>query len=174
MMRKAIRSILNALRGVFGPEMTAAELERTLSPRPGPPGKITIVALLAEESDRELLSRLAFEQQWTLHWATACGDCWNLVRQTRAQIVLCDRGLVGAPWREVLQMIASARQPVYAVLVSKVADDYLWNEVIRWGGHDLLTAPLRKEEVLRAIRFGWSFRNSSIKATRLLANQNHG
>ena len=169
-MRKAIRSILGAFRGVFGPEMTSAELERRLAPRPGPPGKLTMVALLGDSRDRELLARVAGEQQWTVHWAFACGDCGNLARQSRAQIVLCDRELAGVPWREVLQMIVSTKQRIYGILVSKVADDYLWNEVIRWGGHDVLTAPLREEEVLRAIRLGWSYWNSTMRTHSLMVN----
>ena len=79
-------------------------------------------------------------------------------------MVLCDRELPAAEWRDVIQRMVSSGHQAYAILVSKVADDYLWNEVIRRGGHDLLTTPLREEEVLRAIRLAWFYWSNSMKA----------
>jgi FixJ family two-component response regulator len=65
--------------------------------------------------------------------------------------------------RDVIQMMVSSEHQAYVILVSKVADDYLWNEVVRRGGHDLLVTPLREEDVVRAIRLGWSYWDSSMK-----------
>jgi CheY-like chemotaxis protein len=118
------------------------------------PETIHIVALGLGDRDRELLARLAAQYSWTLDFG----------ENSKAQILLCDRNLPGADWREVVQTAASAPQLVYSILLSKVADDYLWNEVIRRGGYDLLVTPLREEDVLRAVRLGWSYWSSATKS----------
>ena len=47
------------------------------------------------------------------------------------------------------------------MLISPVADDYLWNEVLSNGGYDVLAKPLRQQDVLRAVKFAWSYLNST-------------
>jgi DNA-binding response OmpR family regulator len=130
--------------------------------------RIRIVALLASDRDCQLLSRMATERGWAVYFAGTCGQAWDLLRQEKASIVLCDRDFPGTEWRDVIQLMSSAPQSVYVVLLSRVADDYLWNEVIRRGGYDLLPTPLREEEVLRAIRLGWSYWNSSMRVPPML------
>lgn len=167
-MAGVTRSILRRLSGFFREEMSEPELRARLSDQQEPPAGITIVALIAHERDRELLSRLAVEHKWTLHLTATCGEAWDVLNKTQAPIVLCDRDLPATEWRGVIQMMVSAKHPVYAILVSKVADDYLWNEVIRHGGHDLLAAPIREPEVLRAIRLAWSYWNNSMRLPPML------
>ena len=148
--------------------MSTSELQARLAAPQEAEGRIGIVALVAGERDRELLSRLAVEHQWILHFADTCDEAWNALSESKAPVVLCDRELPAAEWRDVIQRMVSSAHRAYAILVSKVADDYLWNEVIRKGGHDLLTTPLREEEVLRAIRLAWFYWSNSMKAQPML------
>jgi hypothetical protein len=48
-----------------------------------------------------------------------------------------------------------------------VVDTYLWNEVVSKGGFDVLSKPLREDDVVRAVRLAWSYWNS---ATRIGGN----
>ena len=125
--------------------------------------QIRIVALIARERDRQLLSRLAADQNWVVHFAETCGGAWDLLKQHRAPLALCDRDFPGTEWRDVIQMMSSTPTLVYAILLSRVADDNLWNEVIRHGGYDLIATPLREEDTLRAIRLGWSYWSTSMR-----------
>jgi len=47
-------------------------------------------------------------------------------------------------------------------LVSKVADDYLWNEVVRRGGYDVISKPLRHDELERAAKLAWTYWSSTL------------
>ena len=163
-----MRFLLESLRDLFREVMSTPELQARLATTQGAVGGIRIVALVAGERDRELLSRLAVEHRWVLHFAATCGEARDALNESKAPIVLCDRELPATEWRDVIQMIVSSAHQTYAILVSKVADDYLWNEVIRRGGHDLLATPLREEDVLRAIRLAWSYWNSSMKVQPML------
>jgi|KBSMisStaDraftv2_1062788.scaffolds.fasta_scaffold211517_3 hypothetical protein len=122
---------------------------------------LTLVALVLDELDRALLSNLAAEHGWTIHFGRTREETWELVNSTKAQIVLCERPGVGMDWRDVIRNMVSAPHLVCAILISKAMDNYLWNEVTMWGGHDVLAAPLREEDVLRAIRLAWLYWNSA-------------
>lgn len=163
-----MRSWLDRLRGLFREGMSTSELQARLSAPHPAAGKISIVALVAAESDCELLSHLAVDHHWVLHFAQNCGEAWDALNESKAPIVLCDRELPAAEWRDVIQMMVSSAHQAYVILLSKVADDYLWNEVIRLGGHDLLTTPLREDDVLRAIRLAWFYWSNSMKAQPML------
>ena len=127
-----------------------------------------ILALVAEDSDRELLARVAQDQGWAIRFARTCGEAWEILNSERIPIVLYDRDLPATDWREGMHILSSAPLPVYLILLSRVADDYLWSEVIRRGGYDLVPTPLRREDVLRAIRLGWSFWSNSMRVPPML------
>lgn len=124
------------------------------APRLGVP-EITIVALTIEECDRQVLSWLAAENRWTIHFAESGEEAWRKLIEQKAPIFLCARDVPGLDWRDAIQRAASAPHPAFTMLVSNVTDENLWNEVIRLGGHDVLATPFRKEQALRAIRLAW-------------------
>ena len=121
---------------------------------------LTLVALVLDESDRTLLSNLAVEHGWTIHFARTGDEAWQVLNSSQAQIVLCQREEPGSDWRGIIKKMVSPPHLVCAILVSNVADNYLWNEVMMWGGHDVLSTPLREENVVRAIRLAWLYWNS--------------
>lgn len=125
-------------------------------------GGIALVALSVREWDRQVLSRLASERRWILHFAQTSDEAWRILNECRAPIFLCDREMDGEDWRSVIRRMVSAPHLVCAILISNVADDYLWNEVIRRGGHDVMASPLREEDVLRAIRLAWLYWNTRL------------
>jgi len=167
-MQRAMRFLLGKLRNFFRAEMSQSELQSRLGATQGAEAGIRIVAVLANVEEREVLSRIAAEQQWIVRFTDTCGEAWTALNESKAPIVLCDRDLPGTEWRDVIRMMVSSPHRAYTILVSRVADDYLWNEVIRLGGHDLLATPFHEEDVLRAIRLAWSYWNSSMRLQPML------
>ncbi len=164
-MRRMIQSFIARLRASRA--RSDAEVRALLRRPPAPNARIKVVALLASERDRELLSRVASTHGWDLHVASTCGEAWEFLLHFRAPIALCDRDFPGAEWRDVVQMMSSASHLVYPILASRVADDFLWNEVIRHGGYDLVATPLKEEDVVRAIRLAWSYWSSAVHTPAL-------
>ena len=48
------------------------------------------------------------------------------------------------------------------MLVSKLIDDNLWNDLVSSGGYEVLRKPLRDDEVSRAVRMAWSYWSSAV------------
>jgi FixJ family two-component response regulator len=56
-------------------------------------------------------------------------------------------------------VLATASGGACVLLISTVADDNLWNEVVLNGGYDVLRKPLREADLLRAVKLAWSYWN---------------
>lgn len=123
--------------------------------------RVVIVALITNEPDQRTLTAIAYDYGWRVHFAQTDGEALALVNRHEAPIVLCDRDATCSDWHEAIQTMSGSQHLVYPILISRVTDDYLWNEVMRSGGFDLLAKPLRVEEVLRTIRMAWSYWNWS-------------
>ena len=113
---------------------------------------LTVLAITASTTDRAQLQRIFEKTGWSIVFADSIEDA---LRQP-VQIVVCDRDLEGADWREAIRQLARGPDRRCVILASFVADDYLWEEVIHCGGYDVLPKPFREDEVIHAIHFAWA------------------
>ena len=121
---------------------------------------MSIVALVSSDEDRTLMAAICHRHQWNVHFATTCGEAAETARRLKAPVILCDRDLPGLQWRDVVQVLATSSHGACVILLSKVLDDYLRDEVGIQGGFDVLSKPLREDDVIRAIKLAWSYWNS--------------
>jgi DNA-binding NtrC family response regulator len=124
-----------------------------------------MVALVVDDEARSLLEDLCARNQWSVLFAGNCEQAAALLSESKAPVVLCDRDLLGVEWREAVHQMASSSHGACTILLSRVVDDYLWNEVTGQGGYDVVPKPLREAEVARTVRLAWSYWNSSKVAT---------
>lgn len=122
---------------------------------------MNIVALVNDERDRALLAAVCARNRWRVLFTDTSAEAWAVLNRLKAPVVFCDRDLPGTEWREVIQMMASSAHNACCILLSRVVDDYLWNELIGKGGYDVLPKPLREEDIVRAVRLAWSYWNSA-------------
>jgi len=113
---------------------------------------VTVLAILTSQTDRAQLESIFEKAGWRIVFA-------NSIEELTTQpilIVLYDRDLPGADWRQAIQQISSSQPSRKVILASFVADDYLWEEVIHFGGYDILPKPFRESEVRHVIQFAWA------------------
>ena len=125
--------------------------------RPQDGEKITVVAIAPDGRDKQALSSFSVHGQWDLALAGSCEEALELLKNTRAAVILCDRDLPGIDWRDALQLLAASRPDCSIILASSVNDEYLWDEVIHKGGYDVLAKPLQEEQTVRAVNLAWSY-----------------
>jgi FixJ family two-component response regulator len=119
------------------------------------PGRIVVTGLLMDRRDREALSNLEERDQW--HVRLEDNPSWETLTHLESPIIIWDRDLPGEDWRDVVHLLATLPHRPCVLLLSRVVDDYLWNEVVRFGGFDVLSKPLKEAEVLRVVRLAWSY-----------------
>jgi CheY-like chemotaxis protein len=113
--------------------------------------RLKILALSIFLQDRILLERLGRQYNWELHFTNSPPEAFDWVSQSQFEIILCDRNQPGYPWREVVDRLAKSSPRSCILLISPVNDDYLWSDVLQWGGYDVLRRPLRAEAVLHLV-----------------------
>ena len=113
--------------------------------------RLKILALSIFLQDRLLLERLGRLYNWELRFTNSPPEAFNWVSRSQFEIILCDRNQPGYPWREVVDRLAKSSPRSCVLLISPINDDYLWSDVLQWGGYDVLRRPLRAEAVLNLV-----------------------
>jgi DNA-binding response OmpR family regulator len=129
---------------------------------------VTVVCFLSEDQDRSLMTDLCRRQRWAVFFAATRQQADRALQELKPQIMLFDRDLAGQGWREFVTSFAAASGGICIMLVSKVIDDYLWNELVSNGGYEVLRKPLREEEVSRAVKMAWTYWSSAVKRAATL------
>jgi len=165
-MRQAIRSLFARVAG-FLRRRNGSTAWPSLSPAGRPSlGSITVIGLVTSDGDRRLLASICSRNRWHLLFTDTCEDARLALHKLQAPVILCDRDLPGRGWRETVEDLASSPHRACIILVSEVVDTYLWNEVVRTGGYDVLSKPLREDDVVRAVRLA-SYWNSATRTSAI-------
>ena len=136
-------------------------------PEPGSlPARIALVALVSGDRERDVLTSVSSREQWDLRFVESCEGAGAIASQLGAPVILYDRDWPAAEWRVMVQDLASSAHRPCVILASTVADDYLWEEVIRHGGYDVLAKPLRADDVARVVKLALSYWKSVASAAR--------
>jgi DNA-binding NtrC family response regulator len=100
-----------------------------------------------EDEDRQTLTRAANRFGCYLVGAGTIREAIRLVQGCVVPVIVCSRDLPDGDWREFLDLAAAWISPAKVIVVSRLADNRLWSEVLNLGGYDLLASPLDEREV---------------------------
>jgi DNA-binding response OmpR family regulator len=89
--------------------------------------------------------------QWTIHRVTSCLGFLMHVFRLRPDVVICGEELPDGTWKDILGVVATLYSPPPVIVITKLADDNLWAEVLTLGGYDALAEPLDPDEVRRVV-----------------------
>jgi len=129
-----------------------------LQHRRAPPyAPVPVVALILASEDRSVLASAAAGQTWDVHFAESYEQTSVLASRLAAPVVLLDRDWPGMEWRKAVESLAASRHRTCVVLVSGAADSYLWQELVRRDGYDILPKPLRPGAITRIIKLALSY-----------------
>jgi DNA-binding NtrC family response regulator len=125
--------------------------------------RITVVALVVNEQDRQVLASVFGQEPLDVRFAESCEEAYSVTNQSIAPVILLDRDWPGTEWRAAVERLASSPHRPCVILVSGVSDTYLSQEVARWRGYDVLPKPLRADKVERTVRLALSYWNCAAK-----------
>lgn len=108
-----------------------------------------LLALLEQEGDRRLLQHISVEAGWPLILANSIDDACRRLDADPIPVVFVDGDM---EWRTALDRFRVKQPPPSVVLASRVVDHYVFGEVVRHGGFDVISRPLEGGEVRRITR----------------------
>jgi hypothetical protein len=119
------------------------------------PNSLLGLAISPFEENLAFLQRLFNDAGWTLFTARTCREAKVELKRDGLAVVICERHLIDGTWRDVLSGLAPILNPPRLIVVSRLADNELWTEVLNMGGFDLLPIPLREVEVGYSVGSAW-------------------
>jgi DNA-binding NtrC family response regulator len=124
---------------------------------------IQVLALIPAEGDRRLLRDMFAHTKWRLQFAGTLNDLRQALRHSQIGVVITDCRLPDCSWNEVLEAADQTEGQPSVIVISRVADERLWAEVLSTGGFDLVLMPFDCTEVLHCIASAWrNWRDRSV------------
>ena len=124
--------------------MSPARLPRRALPRETP---VRILSISASAEDHSQLRRLLRRLHCKVATAGSCHTAIRRLRQGRTSIVVCERTLPDGTWRDILAHLGGRAEKPLLVVTSRLADEFLWAEVLNLGGFDVIAKPFDAKEV---------------------------
>jgi DNA-binding NtrC family response regulator len=118
---------------------------------------IGVLAILAEPRDAQLLIELANSQRWDLTVVHALDQAALRVAHETFSIILLDRDVASSDWRSPVRTFAQLQPAPSVILISPVADHYLFDELVKQGGFEVIAKPLQADELHRIARLAVAF-----------------
>jgi DNA-binding response OmpR family regulator len=101
-----------------------------------------------DPEDRAMLEPMFRGRNWRLGVVETLLAALEFLRRAAVPLVIAERDLVLGSWKELLQETQNLPRAPRLVVISRMADERLWSEVLNLGAHDVLAKPLRESEVL--------------------------
>jgi DNA-binding response OmpR family regulator len=117
--------------------------------------KFRILSISTAPEDHHQLSKILKECRWQVSKAGTCKEAVSRLYRKRMPVVICSSDLPDGTWRDVLHQINALADPPFLIVTSRLADDYLWAEVLNLGGYNVLAKPFRESEVKHVVSSVW-------------------
>ena len=116
-----------------------------------------LLAVLANPEERKLVTDLSQNNGWNLTVVATLEQGRAKISGQRLAVVLLDRDLAESDWRSMVRSFTCLHPAPCVILASFVSDHYLFEELIHQGGYDVVSKPLKLEEVSRITRLALTF-----------------
>jgi len=112
------------------------------------------------------LREIASSCGWKYWQAPDVENAMPLLLAESIPMVIYDGRNVENDWQPAFDHLHQVAPERCLLLASSAADPYLWQEVIRLGGFDLLNRSASQDETARKLRFAWFFTENARKQGR--------
>jgi len=113
------------------------------------------MAIMAEGPGRDALEAVFRDAGWRLTIADTSAPALDPVCE-RLPIIFYERELNRSRWREAVLLLSRLSPRPYVILLSSTSDRNLWDELVRYGGCDIVRTPICRDAVIQAVESGWS------------------
>ena len=113
--------------------------------------KVELLAVHGRPREFLSLQSILLHTNWLVHWVADRYEAMLFLRDHPVPVLLCPEALPDGIWSDLLAATQELGTPPKALVYSDRADPNLVTEVMDAGGYDFLSAPLQRDEVLRAI-----------------------
>jgi DNA-binding response OmpR family regulator len=116
---------------------------------------VKVLLISPFDEDHQHLQSILKHSNWLQYGARTQKESLEFLREDLTPVVICESQLPDGGWREVLVELGRMKRPPLLVVMSRMADDRLWSEVLNLGGYNVLAKPLNTQEVFHVVGLAW-------------------
>jgi hypothetical protein len=116
---------------------------------------LRFVVITPDDEFYSRLQQIAASCEWHIERTRSIVEAETLVRPEATPMVVYERDPEHPDWRGALRRLSEFPAQPCILLASPVADDYLWQEVIRNHGYDILPKSAPPEKIIHCLKFAW-------------------
>jgi DNA-binding NtrC family response regulator len=131
------------------------------------PERPKLLSVSADAEDHSVLQRMLSGQGLLVAAVSSCREALDFLSREKACVIFCESSTKDGTWRDLLFPISTAAEAPPLVVTSRLADDYLWSEVLNLGGWDVLAKPFRQQEVLYVVDSAWTHKANPVNRTQV-------
>ena len=117
---------------------------------------VTVLSVTPYDEDQSWLENIIRHSKWRLYRADRLHSALTVLRQHEVGVILSEDTLRPHSWTDMLDVIHHQEDAPAVIVTSRLADDRLWAEALRFGAYDVLAKPFKPDEVLRTVSLAWS------------------
>lgn len=125
----------------------------------------TVLAISSDAGDHSSVAQLCSHSGWRFLSAQSGRQALNTIRANRVAVAICERDLPDGNWRAVFDELERFPAAPLVIVVSRLADDALWAEVLNVGGYDVLLKPFEPKELIWSVTSAYRHWDSNPRET---------
>jgi DNA-binding NtrC family response regulator len=119
-----------------------------------PQAQIATLGVSPLPEDHRALMRIFARSRWQWDAVPTIAQARSWMAQRGApSVVICERDLPDGSWKHLFEETQALPLPPKFIVSSRLADEYLWVEVLNLGGHNVLSTPFDAREVSYVVRY---------------------
>lgn len=127
---------------------------------------LTVLSVSGQEEDHLILGNIFTHSNWKLQTARTIEEARRLLEGENVfPVVISERDLPDGSWKDLMAGLGDSEKTPVMVVSSRLADDYLWAEVLNLGGCDVLAKPFDSNEVIWTVSMAWNDWKSRTRLT---------
>lgn len=111
-----------------------------------------LLVIGSNPEDQETLRHIADNLHWQVWSVTTCWDAVERLASEPVTAVFCDEFLEDGTWKDILKLVGSGDGAPPLIVASRLADAFLWSEVLNVGGYDVLLKPFNARDVAHVLK----------------------
>lgn len=111
--------------------------------------RFTVLSVSPVPQDHLMLRHALDSAKWRVVAVATRRGALERLRVNTVSVIVCESVLEDGTWRDLLD---HNRDGTPVIVTSRLADEYLWSEVLNLGGYDVLAKPFSDREVRHVLQ----------------------
>lgn len=116
---------------------------------------VSILAVSAADDEIVFLEHFAANSRWKFDRVRTCAEAASYLKERDVAVVICSSELPDGTWKTLLAGAGDHPTRPRIIVITGAADDRLWAEVLEFGGYDVLSKPLDRQEAVHVVSLAW-------------------